>query len=353
MQVIMGSTSAADHIHYHTYTASGPVITQNCTTGGCATPATATVVVEGKPIYGGTPVEPAKVVYNGSWFGGELDIAYAGNDQPGTGTASITCGGVTASCSFTIYEPDLTMGGKGYEKLEDALAAARQTPEADTITIQKDMSISSGLVIDTDVTITADKAVTITAADSQTGGMIRIASGNVTVAGASEAAKITLAAGKNTAYVISNNGGDVVLTNVHLAGNKNTASDKASGIFNYEGTVTAKSVTIADMVKGDGIVVMKGTEANLDNVTISGSGRYGIKVQGTLNLSNTVHSDHALSVSNTAKHAIDVENGGKVVCSFRNVPANTDVIKLFDNTGKGLNVREGGDAKLSHVSGED
>ena len=96
--------------------------------------------------------------------------------------------------------------------------------------------------------------------------------------------------------------------------------------------------------------MMNGTTVNLDNVTITGSGRYGIKVKGTLNISNTVHNDHALSISGCVNHAIDVENGGKVVCNFENVSAGTYVINFFQNMRKGLNVREGGDATLSYAN---
>ena len=347
MKGIMSGVSAADHIHYHTYTASGAVIAQNCIDGNCS--AFATVAVEGTPVYNGIPVEPAKVTYSGDWYGGELDVTYAGNDQVGTGTASITCGGATATKSFAIAEPHLTMNGAGYNCLEAALAAARRTPEADTIILNQDLELSSWLVINTDVTIKAEKAVTITATDSQLGALFRIiGTGMLTVEGASEDAKITLAAGAKTDNVIFNNGGNVVLTNVQLAGNKDTVhtiNNKACGIFNYKGTTTAKSVEITDMVMGDGIYVMNDTTVNLDNVTVLDSGRYGIKVKGTLNITNTIDQNHALTVSGSAEHAIDVEKVGKVTCGFENDSA----VKLF---GKGLNVRNGGDAYLPFVSEE-
>ena len=353
MQYIMGSTSAANHIHYHTYTASGAVITQNCTDGSCS--ATAALTVEGTPAYVGEPVEPGKVVYSGSWFGGELEIAYANNTGVGTGTASITCGGATASVDFTIVAADMVMNGKAFTSLEEAISAAKETPGDDTITLLQDFEVSDWTVINTNVTLTANKAVTITAADSQTGGMFRITNGTFSIEGASEDAKITLAAGKSTTHIISNNGGNVALTNVVLAGNEDTVhtgNNKTHGIFNDEGTVTAKSVDITGISKGDSIYVMDGTTVNLDNVTICDSGRYGIKVKGTLNISNTVHNDHALSISGSADHAIDVENGGKVVCDFENVPADTYIINLFENMKKGLNVRKGGQAALSYASTE-
>ena len=354
MRSIMYGVSAADYVHNHTYTADGPVITRNCIDSNCS--ASATVTVEGTPVYTGTAVKPAKVIYSGNWFGDELDIGYVNNTNIGTSIAYITCGGATASVDFAIVRPILSMNGEGYGSLEDAIAAARQTPSADTITLEQDVEVSTWLMINTDVTITADKAVTITAADSQTGSMIRIVGGGkLTIEGVSEDAKITLAAGANTAHVVVNNGGEVKLTNVVLKGNKNTAqtpNNKACGIFNNAGTVTVKNVDIADMVMGDGIFVMDGTTVNLDNVTTSGSGRYGIKVKGALNISNTQNSNHALSVSNTTDHAIDVENGGKVVCDFNDVSVGAYIIKLFDNLRKGLNVRNGGDATLLFASGE-
>ncbi len=346
MQYIMDNISAADNVHYHTYTASGAVVTQNCIDSSCS--ATATLVVEGTSVYNGVAVKPAKVVYSGNWFGGDLDISYANNEQPGNATASITCSGATAALSFDIGAPCLSMNGEGYASLEDAIAAARGTEGTDTITLQQDVEIPSYLVINTDVIITAEKAVTIFAADSQTGGMFRIIDGTFTVEGASEDAKITLAAGKSTTHIISNNGGNVVLTNVVLTGNENTVhagTNKTHGIFNDEGTVTAKSVDIIDIGAGDSIYIMEDTTVNLDNVTISGSGRYGIKVKGALNIFNTVHNDHALSISGTTDYAIDVENGGKVNSNLTNVPADTYAIQI-DITG-GANA--GGNAIASCI----
>ena len=87
----------------------------------------------------------------------------------------------------------------------------------------------------------------------------------------------------------------------------------------------------------------------LDNVTITGSGRYGLKVKGSANICNTVHPGHALSISNCADNAIDIENGGEVISSFSNVPADTYAIRLFDNAKKNINVRNGGNANLESV----
>ena len=248
----------------------------------------------------------------------------------------------------------ISIGDVEYDSLEDALAAAKQTPEADTITLLGNVEVTSHMVINTEVILIAEEAVTITAADTQTGSMFRVVEGGkLTIQGSTEA-PITLTAGVNTTNLVVTNGGETILTNVKMVGNENPGygnTNKACGIFNDGGTVTAKGVQIESM-KGDGIYILDDGIVNLDDVTISGSGRYGIKVKGMLNLFNTVCNDHALSISGSADHAMDVENGGMVVCNFANVPADTCVINLFDNMKEGLNVRAGGDAALSYVSQE-
>lgn len=348
---VMGSSSAADYIHYHTYSASSAVITQSCIDSKCS--ATATLTAD-KALYTGSAVKPAKVVYAGNWFGGDLAIKYTNNVEPGIGTATITCGGATASANFEVSrEAGMYMNGVGYASLEDAIAAAKKTSGPDTITLYEDVNVTSWLAVNTEVTLKAEEAITISAADTQTGSMIRVTGrGKLTIEGASEDAKLTLAAGVKTTNVIANNGGEINLTNVCLRGNKNTThtrNNKACGIFNDDGTVNAKSVDIADMVMGDGIYALKGTTVNLDNVTVSGSGRYGIKVSGTVNIYNTVRSDHALSVSNTVNNAIDVENSGNIISHLENVPEGTHAILLFDNAKKDINVRGNGNAALTHM----
>ena len=101
MQLIMGSTGAADAIHYRSYTASGAVITQSCICGGCA--ATATLSAEdGK--YNGRPVETASVRYSELWHGGQLSVVYSDHESVGTATASVTKDGATATVRFSIEE---------------------------------------------------------------------------------------------------------------------------------------------------------------------------------------------------------------------------------------------------------
>ena len=118
MQLIMGSTSAADYTHYRSYTASSAVLTQSCICGGCS--ATATLEVgDGSFAYTGSPIEAARIRYSDNWYGGNLTVNYGNNVNVGTATASITCGGATASASFTIEATSGTCGDKLTWNLDD------------------------------------------------------------------------------------------------------------------------------------------------------------------------------------------------------------------------------------------
>lgn len=85
--------------HDYTYTASGNVITTLC--ANCGTTATAMITAQ-DAVYDATAKETATVTYSGDWQDGELEITYQNNTDPGTATASITAGGVTASTTFAI-----------------------------------------------------------------------------------------------------------------------------------------------------------------------------------------------------------------------------------------------------------
>ena len=100
--LIMGSTSAADSIHYYTYAASGAVLTETCAYHSNYS-ATATLSLDGTSLqYTGAALRPAKIIYSAGWEGDPLSITYANNVNAGTATASVTRNDVTASLSFTI-----------------------------------------------------------------------------------------------------------------------------------------------------------------------------------------------------------------------------------------------------------
>ena len=242
------------------------------------------------------------------------------------------------------------MNGVAYKTLAEAVDTANGLSETSTIYLLADkVPVSAQLKPTSNITITAMKAVTVEVAESVTGSVIYVTSGTLHITGASESAKITIAASTKSQSLVKNSGGIVSLTNVHLMGNTASTVAVSNGncIQNEKGTLTAKSVTITDS-KGDGIRVLAGATANLDNVTISGTGKYGVNVLGTLHIYNTVHANHALTVSNTADHGIRVE--GTLVSHLNSVPAGTYAIKAENNKGRGVVAVNSGNITISHIS---
>ena len=256
------------------------------------------------------------------------------------------------SVKLPLLESVVSIGDVKYGSLEDAIAAARQTPGADTITLLENASISSWVVVNTEVTLIAEKPITISGDETQTGSMFRVIDGGKLTIQGSKEAPITLVAGKNTTNLVVTNGGEVELINVKMVGNASPSyanRNKARGIFNDGGTITAKSVEIANM-KGDGIYILHDGIVNLDDVTITNSGRYGIKVKGILNILNTMNADHALTICGSGNNAIDIENGGKAVSNFVGASQDAALIKFIDNLKKDIHVRLGGSQKLTNIS---
>ena len=242
------------------------------------------------------------------------------------------------------------MNGVAYKTLAEAVDTANGLSETSTIYLLADkVPVSAQLKPTSNITITAMKAVTVEVAESVTGSVIYVTSGTLHITGASESAKITIAASTKSQSLVKNSGGIVSLTNVHLMGNTASTVAVSNGncIQNEKGTLTAKSVTITDS-KGDGIRVLAGATANLDNVTISRTGKYGVNVLGTLHIYNTVHANHALTVSNTADHGIRVE--GTLVSHLNSVPAGTYAIKAENNKGRGVVAVNSGNITISHIS---
>ena len=249
-----------------------------------------------------------------------------------------------------VLESFASIGDVKYGFLEDAIAAAKQTPEADIITLTENTAISSWIVVNTEVTLVAEKPITICGAESQTGSMFRVVDGGKLTIQGSEEAPITLAAGVNTTNLLVTNGGEAVLTNVRMLGNENTihtGNNKARGIFNGGGTITVKNSEIVNM-KGDSVYILHDGVVNLDNVTITNSGRYAIKDKGVLNIYNTQDAGHALTVRGSDNNAIDIEDGGEAVSHFKNVSENSILIWLINNL-RDIYVRLGGSQELTNV----
>lgn len=103
MSFLMGSTSAADNIHYYTHTGSGATLTENCAYHSSYS-ATATLSVDSSKSldYCGKPIEAATIKYSSGYEGEPLEITYQNNLNPGTATATIIGNGGSASINYTI-----------------------------------------------------------------------------------------------------------------------------------------------------------------------------------------------------------------------------------------------------------
>ncbi len=261
--------------------------------------------------------------------------------------------GEDLQCSVCGAVAVASIGEELYTSLEAAVAAANETSGAQ-IKLLQDLEITQVLTISSTMTITADKAVTITANYSEAQRMINVRGGALTLAGASQENKITLAAGIVTTNIINlykDNTNSLVLTNVHLAGNvDSTSASTAQHGLSSDGDndqITATNVTITN-VKGSGIrIAQAGTVAKLDNVNISGAGIQGIHTVGTVEIYNTQDLSNALSISDISAtkdgegNGIDVKTGGNVVSMLTDVPEGACPIKIENTAGSGILVRNG------------
>lgn len=126
MQLIMGSTSAADEIHLYTYSSNGATITETCSLDHTSHSNTATLALDDSVsrAYTGSPIEAAKVVYGSEWDGDICEITYSNNVNVGTATATCTGHGNTVSLDFeitkaTVSAPSLSAVGESVQGQAD------------------------------------------------------------------------------------------------------------------------------------------------------------------------------------------------------------------------------------------
>lgn len=107
MKIIMGSVSAADSIHYYTYSVSGTTVTEKCSYHSSYT-ATATLSVDPSVSlrYTGDEIKAAKVTYSDGFEGDRFDIVYKNNVNAGTATATISRNDINLSVTFDIVKAD-------------------------------------------------------------------------------------------------------------------------------------------------------------------------------------------------------------------------------------------------------
>lgn len=111
MQWILDSLSAADSIHYYTYSVNGNVITQSCAVCEDLS-ATATVSIDNMALqYTGEAVMPVSVTYSNTWQYDKLSIAYENNIEVGTATYTISAANTVLTNTFEIRKSPMILGG--------------------------------------------------------------------------------------------------------------------------------------------------------------------------------------------------------------------------------------------------
>lgn len=112
MKIFMGSLSAADEVHYYTYTQSDNIITQTCAYHSSFS-ATATVTLEEdlRVVYTGNPIQPMEVECSADWEYDQPNITYENNVHGGIATCSAMIGNAQVNGMFTIIEAPTILGG--------------------------------------------------------------------------------------------------------------------------------------------------------------------------------------------------------------------------------------------------
>ena len=112
MKLFMGSLSAADALHYYTYTRNENIIIQKCAYhSSLAATATVTLEEDLRVAYTGNPIKPMEVVCGADWEYDLPKVTYENNVHGGIATCSATIGDVQVDGMFTIIEAPTILGG--------------------------------------------------------------------------------------------------------------------------------------------------------------------------------------------------------------------------------------------------
>ena len=175
MGIFMYGVSAADNLHYYTYTASGDTLTRSCAYDSTES-ATAKIVLDPQVelIYRGEVVEPATVEYT-NWTVLPVELVYSNNDRAGTASASITAGGQTATLSFTLENGALAqIGNAEYYTVQAAVDALEKNQYVKLVgNSDENVTVSSDLYLDLNGhsitgTVTVNEGATLYGMDSTT-----------------------------------------------------------------------------------------------------------------------------------------------------------------------------------------
>ena len=131
MKLFMGSLSAADALHYYTYTQSENVITQTCAYHSTlAATAMVTLDEDLRVAYTGNPIEPMEVVCSADWEYDQPTVTYKNNVHGGIATSSVVIGDAQVDGTFTIIEAPTILGGSVRLSAPAGLRFQSKVPQA-------------------------------------------------------------------------------------------------------------------------------------------------------------------------------------------------------------------------------
>lgn len=185
----------------------------------------------------------------------------------------------------------LLSNGQIYTSLDEAVQAA---VEGDTITVLRDAKITN--TIKKSLTVTSDKAITITADGNLKAAMFSVGSGKtLNIIGPASDKKISINAGETGDNVFQNNG-IANLTNVNITGGKR-------GIYVAAGTVNLTSVQILNCTN-EGLCVEPGASVEATGITVKNTGMQGLYFKGESATKKATATISNFSVSGTGSAAV-------------------------------------------------
>lgn len=122
-EYVMGDVTAADAVHYFTYTADDETNTITATCNLCTEAHSATVTlsaIKNEFAYTGNAIEGAQIVYGENWNAAPLEIVYTNNVDAGTAIATCSKNGASVSVNFEIRSTVLS--GKKISILGDSIS---------------------------------------------------------------------------------------------------------------------------------------------------------------------------------------------------------------------------------------
>lgn len=196
-----------------------------------------------------------------------------------------------------VVDPIATIGNTGYETLQAALSAAA---DGATITLSKDLELSTYVSINKSVTLNLNGKTITESGDhviAVTGGSVTISNGN-----------IALSAGSGT-YALSVTGGSLTLQGVSVNGTG------ASGVLASGGSLVVNGGTSINCANGSGIRVINGAQATMNGGSVNAQNGVFIANQGsafTMNDGQITGSQYGIvgnGLSQNAGTTINIKGG--------------------------------------------